>query len=207
MKIGEEKISTFKSELKVAYLTIEDFKEGYLDVERILGYCKACPRFSKSWSCPSFDFDVVEFWNAFKGIYIVARKVYIDEDVRNRKDLDLLSLSDEIYTKIKNDLTLDLLKFKKEGYTVLSGGHCNFCDRCKRLDNLPCNKKELLTYSIESLGGDVTRIINELLYEKVQWASEGRLPAYYITCGGLLTRYLEGDKEVRRMTSRIKGEM
>lgn len=174
-------------EFYIKRIKIESFIKKYIDVERILGYCKACPRYAKSWSCPSFDFNPLDFWKKYNFLYLVAQKVEIPYEFRKTEKGKAFEASDKIYTKIKQNLTITLLKEKRLGEMVLSGGHCNFCKECKRNVGEPCHKPELLTYSIESLGGDVVKITEELLEKKILWGDDNSLPPYYITVGGILS--------------------
>ena len=52
----------------------------------------------------------------------------------------------------------------------------------------PCRRPELMRYSIESLGGDVCATAQNLLATPIKWASEGRVPEYFVLVCGLLTK-------------------
>ena len=43
-----------------------------------------------------------------------------------------------------------------------------------------------MRYSIESLGGDVDKTVEDIFGFKIQYAKDGKLPEYLIFVGGLL---------------------
>ena len=60
-------------------INVKEYIEDYVNVEEFLEYCKACPNYEKVWSCPSYDFSPIDYWNRYSRIYIVARKIIFDE--------------------------------------------------------------------------------------------------------------------------------
>ena len=47
---------------------------------------------------------------------------------------------------------------------------------------------ELIRYSVESLGGDVVKLLRDAFHVDILWAQNGRLPEYFMLVGGLLTK-------------------
>ena len=42
----------YTTERYEASVSVEEYLEGYVDVETFLEFCKKCPHYGKSWSCP-----------------------------------------------------------------------------------------------------------------------------------------------------------
>ena len=45
-------------------LPMSEMQRTYIDIEKFLGFCAACPRYGQTWSCPPYDFDPADVWNA-----------------------------------------------------------------------------------------------------------------------------------------------
>ena len=61
--------------------------DEYFDRDKTLGFCKACPNFSKYWSCPTYAFDEAIFLKQFKYMHIIGRQFEVSrEDLRNIRD-------------------------------------------------------------------------------------------------------------------------
>jgi hypothetical protein len=58
--------------------------------------------------------------------------------------------------------------------------------RCTREFGAPCKMPFKMRYSIESLGGEVDRAVEDLFGYKILYAHDGKLPEYLIFAGGLL---------------------
>ena len=69
---------------------------------------------------------------------------------------------------------------------ILLNLHCNLCMKCTKTIGMPCKMPFKLRYSIESLGGDVDRTIEDTFGYKIIYAKDGKLPEYMIFVGGLL---------------------
>ena len=82
-----------------------------------------------------------------------------------------------------------LLKLEQEipGSLALQSGRCLLCERCAREEGKVCRHPQRLRYSIESLGGNVTATLQELLGVELQWYTADSSPAYLVQVGGLLS--------------------
>ena len=58
--------------------------------------------------------------------------------------------------------------------------------KCTRDFNLACKMPFKMRYSIEALGGDVDKTIEDLFECKILYAQNGKLPEYLLFVGGLL---------------------
>lgn len=194
----------YTAERYEAVVSVDHYLEKYVDVETFLEACKACPNFEKIWSCPSYDFDVIEYWKQFKTLELVAIKIIFDETIAGKQ---LTKEEQEDITKnsimeVKEQLAAEL--YEKEtalpGSISLSAGSCTLCKGaaahsegseiyegfCSRLEGEPCRHPEKMRYSIESLGGNVGTTLSELMEIELEWIQEGRMPSYFVLVSGLL---------------------
>ena len=58
-----------------ADVDVAEFVERYVDVEKFQGLCKDCEDYGNNWSCPPFDFEVMDVWNSFEKFKIIAFKI------------------------------------------------------------------------------------------------------------------------------------
>ena len=166
-------------------INVKEYVEDYVNVEEFLEYCKACPNYEKVWSCPSYDFSPIDYWNRYSRIYIVARKIIFDDDT-NVED------SSKIMAGVKKEMSKELYELEKqyEGSVSLSAGSCSLCSDkgCTRVLNKPCRHPELMRYSIESIGGNVGLTVSKLMGIELEWITKGKLPSYFVLVGGLLKK-------------------
>lgn len=182
----------YTTKMHIAEIGVEEYIKEYVNVEEFLEYCKECPNYDEIWSCPSFDFDPVEYWKAYRTLELYAVEIFLDE-----KDAGRLAAPEELQyfghgmlREEKKRLT-DLLYEKEKEYPgsiSLSAGTCLLCEECSRKDGMPCRHPEKIRYSIEAIGGDVGRTISRLMGIELEWVTEGRLPSKYVLVCGLLKK-------------------
>ncbi|MBQ9060617.1 MAG: DUF2284 domain-containing protein [Firmicutes bacterium] len=189
-----------------AEVPIREYVDSCVDVEYFLSLCRQCENYGKVWTCPPYDFDPLEYWARYDTLQIVGRKILIPKDLRERnltaeeqEDICAAILWEE-----KNKLQKELLKLEGEhpGSMLLSAGNCRVCapehyegtgrqDRwgyCARAEGSPCRHPEKIRYSIESIGGNVVRTMEEYLGQPMQWIRDGHLPEYFFLVAGLLKK-------------------
>ncbi len=188
-----EKMSDhYRIEEYTAETSLDLYIDDCVDVDQFLQYCKQCTNYNRVWSCPEFDFDPMEIWTSYKSLFILGRKVILDEELRLRvfSDEEREAFLKELLLEPKMDLDRTLLEMEHEtpGSMALSGGSCLLCDpeSCAKAEGLPCRHPEAMRYSIEALGGNVGRTVTRHLGEELLWMEKGRLPRYFIIVGGLL---------------------
>ena len=170
-----------------ADVDVAEFVEKYVDVEKFQGLCQECENYEKNWSCPPFDFDVMDVWNSFNKLKIIAFKIDFDEEEIasefSQKELDfILKRMERMKVKLMNDI----YGLEDENSYALFLGRCNLCMKCTREFGMPCKMPFKMRYSIESLGGNVDPCIEDLFDFKIQYAQDNHLPEYLIFVGGLL---------------------
>lgn len=75
----------YTTERHEAIVSVDHYLEKYVDVETFLEACKACPNYEKIWSCPTYDFDVIEYWKKYKMLELTAIKIIFDETVAGKQ--------------------------------------------------------------------------------------------------------------------------
>ena len=174
----------YTTERFTADISVDEYIEKYVAVEEFLECCKACPNYDKKWSCPSYDFDVLDYWKKYDNAHFIAEKIIFDEEYVGKE-----YSADEVVEEVKQALTEELFAMEEAypGSISLSAGSCSLCtDGCSRLENQPCRYPDKMRYSIESLGGNVGMTISKLMGIELEWMQEGKLPSYFVLVCGVL---------------------
>lgn len=176
-----------------ATIDINHYFNHYVDIPTFLECCKQCPNYNQVWSCPSYDFDVEEYWKKYESIHLYGRQIIFTEETRNRTytEEEMNQLLEHILTKEKQLLAEQLYDLERNnpGSISLSAGSCQFCGKnnCAKKANEPCRYPDKMRYSIESLGGNVGKTISNLFHIELEWMEEGKLPIHFVLVSGLLT--------------------
>ena len=166
-------------------ISVPLYLEHYVNVEEFLEYCKACPNYEKVWSCPTYTFNPEDYWKEYSSLLIVAYKINFEAGTDEKKSM-------EIMAEVKDKITEELFAMEGEhaGSVSLSAGSCSVCGKgnCTRNEGKPCRYPEKMRYSIESIGGNVGKTVSKLLGIELEWIEEGKMPSYFVLCGGLLKK-------------------
>lgn len=170
---------------------MEEYLRDCVDVPKFLSYCRRCSNFGKTWSCPDFAFDPVDFWKKFRSLKVIGMKIIIPEKMREKKleteDINRFVMDFlETYKVEFDDYILE--KEKEEGGTGLNGGSCHRCHPlpCSRQDGQACRQPDKMRYSIEALGGNVSLTVTKYLSQTLEWVNDGILPTHFMLVGGVL---------------------
>jgi predicted metal-binding protein len=143
--------------------------------DRIRKYCQEniCGQYGKHYMCPPLIGTVEEIKSKLK-TYNKAILVRYQEEVDVKNDRKKVKRSKiDFHKKI-----LELEKFfcqKGIESWGLVGGSCSFCIECKAVTNRPCKHPHKARPSLESLGIDVQRLLdnfgldNKFYSDKVIW--------------------------------------
>jgi predicted metal-binding protein len=145
-----------------ASVDVKDFLAGYVDVERFIECCKACPHYGKRRTCPPYDFDVPALWRQYAVLDVVAIRIPSSQSYEQTEE----ALLDELF----------ILEKSNPGSMCLSAGNCGV------------SEGDRLRYSIESLGGNVDKLCRELLGVPLEWEKEGVAPGHIMLVAGLLKK-------------------
>lgn len=171
------KIKTFEKTIAV-----KEYVDGYVNVEEFLECCKVCDNYDQVWSCPSYDFDPVDYWKQYEYLHVVGKKMILEEEEKDQWE--------HLMMQVKADLTEELFaeEERRPGSISLSAGNCKICGEgnCTRPTGQPCRYPEKMRYSVESLGGNVGLTASKLLGINLQWIEQGKIPDYFVLVGGLL---------------------
>ena len=181
----------YTTERHEAIVSVDHYLEKYVDVEVFLEACKACPNYGKIWSCPSYDFDVVEYWKKYSTLELVAVKIIFDETIAGKllTKEEQEDISRNSIREVKEQLAVELYERENAipGSISLSAVSCTLCKgECMRLKGEPCRYPDKMRYSIESLGGNVGTTLSELMEIELEWMQEGRMLSYFVLVSGLL---------------------
>lgn len=168
-----------------------EYIENYVDIPTFSKACHVCSNYGQIWSCPPYDFDIMDYWKSYSTLQLYAEKIIFSREYTDRyyEQDELSELIPKIIGKEKQLLSKKMLKLEQffPGSISLSAGNCSYCVRsCTRPDGIPCRFPEQLRYSIESLGGNVGMTIEKLMGIKLEWMEEGHLPHYFVLVNGLL---------------------
>ena len=169
-----------KKEVTVA---ADEFVRRYRDVERIAALCAQCPSHGKSWTCPPFAFDPVTVSDGFKVVTLMGTTIEFDEATcaacRGAK-----AKSHQVATAAMQDVWSKLLPELMERERLTPGGRCftfrcRLCpEGCTRPEGKPCRHPDLMRYSLEAVGFDVSAMSHDLLGIDLEWSSDGSLPKH-----------------------------
>ena len=163
------------------HVSVDEYLQTCVDVEKFLSYCRQCENYDKRWSCPGFDFEPLAIWRRFKTLRLENCVLM------PAPDTDLAQMMAGLWQE-KNKLHTELLAQEQQypGAMALSAGSCKICAECSRTLGQPCRQPDKMRYSIEALGGDVAKTGELYFQQPLLWIKNGEMPDYLTLVGGLL---------------------
>ena len=168
-------------------LPMSEMLEKYVDVEKFLGYCAACPRCGQTWSCPPYDFDPAAVWPQYAAVTLYAVQVFPESEEAKAAAFADPEMFLRPYRRAF-DALLEERERETRGSLRLDAGRCLVCERCARRDKEPCRFPEKLRYSLESLGANVGALAADKLGAPLQWGTKDAPPEYFVLVGAVLTK-------------------
>lgn len=175
-----------------AEVSTDTLLAGYVDVPRFEALCRQCGNFGALWSCPPCFIDPVRIWRQHRTLFLFGWKLTFSKEIQ-AQTFPGAAMQDVLCGTLYHErerMDRELLRRERQtaGSRALFAGSCRLCGQtdCSRREGLPCRFPGRMRCSIESLGGDVGRISQELLHIPLLWIQEDRLPAYLTLVGGLL---------------------
>ncbi len=164
-----------------AEISTDEFIEKYFRGDEVLEKCRECPSFSKTWSCPAFDFDPIDYWRSFNTYKVICDRLFLC-------GADTPEEAEKILCREKSLFDGEMLALEKSspGSAALYAAKCRLCSVCSRTLGLPCRLPDKMRYSVESLGGLGVSMVEDLFGFGVMWSEGSSVPPYYILLGGLL---------------------
>lgn len=181
----------YRTERFETTVSVEKFYRDCVDVDYFLGLCKQCPNYGKIWSCPAYDFDVRAYWKKYQTLKIIGTKVFVPDEIQEKTwtPEEMKDLYRKILLPVRKQQMEELFELEQAipGSVQLGAGSCVLCaeNTCARLEGKPCRFPDKMRYSIESLGGNVSKAA-EYIGQTMEWAGEDRLPHYFLLVCGLL---------------------
>ena len=177
---------------KEATVGADEFIARYRDVERIASLCAQCPSYGKSWGCPPHGFNPVTVSDGFKTIKLMGTTIEFDEATRD--ECTTPEMSRAMATRAMEEVWKTLLPGLYDKERQVPGSRCftfrcHLCpEGCTRPDGKPCRHPDLLRYSLEAVGFDVTAAARDLLGIDLEWSNDGRLPKHITIVTALFCR-------------------
>lgn len=167
-------MKTYKAEDFFADIPVQDYISRFRDSSRFMECCKACGNFGKSWGCPPFDLDQLEYLNQWRNVHLWAVKITPDEP-----GLPLSACQDFIRPeRIRVERAQLEMEKQYDGRSFAYVGKCLYCDSCTRPQGLPCRHPDLVRPSLEAFGFDIGKTLNELFGIEIQWGRDNQMPPY-----------------------------
>lgn len=181
-------------EIREILIPTGELLKDCIDVPRVTGYCRQCPKYATSWACPPFDFDVSELWRSYSSVCLCTAKGFTPPELLSgsytREELN--DISEKLCEPLAARLHLRLSQISREnrGSKIISPDGCHICGKggCKRLEGLACPHPQHMTPSIEALGIDAQLTLSRYFGEQLMWGKDGSLAPYYIRLGGVLLK-------------------
>ncbi|WKY44150.1 DUF2284 domain-containing protein [Eubacteriaceae bacterium ES2] len=183
-----------KNKLSFGAISMDRLIEDYFDRNKTLGYCKACPNYSKVWSCPPYQFDEAIFLKEFKYMHIIGRQYEVPRnDIRLIRDPQAISdyCTEKMEAiKVMTWQTLLEIENEVEGAVGLIPGNCPVCKvqgmECTRESGQPCRFPKLMRFSLESLGFNVVDLVKYEVGMSTKWPENQRLPEILTSVSAIL---------------------
>ncbi|MFW2503474.1 DUF2284 domain-containing protein [Clostridium diolis] len=152
--------------------------------------CKdGCPNFGNKWACPPFSPSFSSYSKNYPYSYLVLLSCNISEFNYIKQEYMKLKASNSIL-KSRSEKIMRSLENHFNG-VMLSNGSCRLCKPCSCKKKLTsCNRPNLMRFSLESLGLDVSKISIDLLNHELLWYKNKRSPEYSTVVSCLLTKDL-----------------
>lgn len=178
------------SEIKklTADVNVEEYVEKYVDFEEVSKLCiEEEELLGYNWNYPPFDFDVMDIWNSYNKLKIIAFKIdFSEEELEHEFSDEELEFVLKRFERMKVKLMNEIYMLESEDALGLFLGKCNLCMKCTRDFGMPCKMPPRMRYSLESLGAYTDRTVEDLFGFEIKYAHDGKLPEYLIFVGGLL---------------------
>lgn len=171
----------YEKERFEANVEISEMIEKYFNPAMTLAKCRACPGYGSTWSCPSLNFDPLDFWKQFTTFHLIVDKVSNDGAASPAEAQKRLFTEKSLY-----DAEMLSLEAGHPGSRALAAQECVYCAKCARQAGRPCIHPDKMRYALESLGMLAVDLVRDQLGIDVLWSDGQSIPAYYLLIGGIL---------------------
>ena len=179
---------TSNAEIKYTIATVAIEANDIVDMvdkSKFDGLCKSgCPNYGNKWSCPPFSPSYTEFIGSYNQLWLWLMYVDLSQFSYIKNDyLKVKAANSILKSRIDKFLRTLSLKYGK----FISTGSCRLCKPCKCKLHRACAHEDKMSFSFESLGVDVGKMVETYLRHELLWYSKGKFPQYTSVIAGLLT--------------------
>lgn len=144
---------------------------------------KGCPNYNKKWSCPPLSPSYSKFISKYENIMVIVISTKLDQFSYIKNDYLKVKAANTI---MKSRIDKALRSFISDDCYYISTGSCRMCRPCKRKLNQPCAHPDIMTYSFEALGINVSEMVSDLFDFELKWYKKKALPEYTSVVAGLI---------------------
>lgn len=148
---------------------------------------EGCINYNKKWSCPPYSPTFSEFTSKWSNLYVIYIRVETEQFSYIKNDYLKIKAANSI---MKSRADKYLRKMANRYGSYISTGSCRLCKPCKCKKGLACAHPTEMTYSFESLGIDVSALVDIRFCYPLLWYKQHSLPQYTSVVCGLLTNEL-----------------
>ena len=155
-----------RQEFHFARVGLEEYVQHYVDPSRVPVYGEVYPYCRDE--CLPYDFDVEKLWRAYREIRLFAMRIFMPVTLQGVTVTD--TQTREVFReqlspgKAMMESLLKALEKRYPGSRGIGAGR----------------------YSLESLGGNISKTAEELLGFRILWIEDKKIPEYLTIMGGLL---------------------
>ncbi|MBU3896994.1 MAG: DUF2284 domain-containing protein [Nanoarchaeota archaeon] len=184
-------------ELKIEYnFNIISPEDVPTDKETFSQACKdGCKNYNKKWSCPPCSPDFKKMKHK-KYLLLFLLKI----NGKDFSDCDewMKVKAINAILKPKVDKIAKSIEHKFNGYAYISGA-CRICKECAKKTNDPCKYPSKLRYSLEAVGIDCNKLIENALNMKFCWYKKNEPYEYGAVIGGVELDDKIGSSKIENM--------
>lgn len=162
----------------VTDITINDLMTC-VDEKHIRQLCESgCVNYGKKWSCPPSSHKISEIISkkAYNRVVLICGYIKLADMCYIKNPYQKVKAANIILKSHCETRARDLEKFAN-GYSLLSGS-CNVCKPCYKKKGLPCQKPNLMRYSLESTGINVELLAKKCCNHQLLWYQKGQPQKY-----------------------------
>lgn len=144
--------------MEIRIISMASFIEEVFNPSLVHDYCSKCDNYNMHFACPQYDFSIPALLSKYSKVMVISHRL----DAR---------LDEYFYWRDLIDPLLMSYEGKLNGQALLAGS-CRNCNFCFDKGALECSSPELLRYSFESLGFDVSAIVEKYFKIRLDFDSK-----------------------------------
>ena len=163
--------------------------EGCVDKTKFDSLCESgCSNYQKKWSCPPYAPCFSEYCIGWDFLFVFFMHTNMSQYSHIMNDYLKIKAANSI---LKSRADKFLRRASAMHGRYISTGSCRLCRPCKCSVAMPCARSELMAYSFEAMGVDVSSMTELCFNTPLLWYKAHRLPEYTSVICGLLTNKIQ----------------